>query len=199
MRESRWSGRSEKYINYAGSSGGDGGGGGLWRRDCKLVRIKVMNINHGRLVLRSFPALDGLSPLHRPYRLPRSYPHSLVLQPCRPSFVLHREENWPTPSFYLRAYTTRSQASRFVPSPRRSSRVRCSSSRCQSARPIIHPPLVREFMSLWHALCRRQPFLLSLSPVRGQDTSTAELVNASTLILDTATALVAYSHVNNSQ
>lgn len=33
--------RLEKYINYAG-----GGGGGLWRRDCKLVRIKVMNINH---------------------------------------------------------------------------------------------------------------------------------------------------------
>lgn len=59
---------AEKYINYAGSSGGDGGdggGGGLWGRDCKLVRIKVMNINHGRLVLRSFPALDGLS--HRPY------------------------------------------------------------------------------------------------------------------------------------
>lgn len=51
--------RAGKYINYV-----DGGGGarrrGLWRRGCKLVRIKVMNINHtGGLVPRSF--LDGLS------------------------------------------------------------------------------------------------------------------------------------------
>lgn len=76
LRESRWSTRSEKYINYVGSSGGDGGGGGLWRRDCKLVRIKVMNINHGRLVLCSFPALDGLSPLHTHTHLTDHHDHT---------------------------------------------------------------------------------------------------------------------------
>jgi len=46
--------RLEKYINYAK---GGGGGGGLQRRDCKLVRIKVMNINHGGC-RDSFPVLS---------------------------------------------------------------------------------------------------------------------------------------------
>lgn len=159
LRESRWSARSEKYINYAGSSGGDGGGGGLWRRDCKLVRIKVMNINHGRLVLRSFLALDGLSPLHTPYRPPRSYPISLVLQPCRPSSVLHREGNWPTPPFYLRAHTPVPKL-RAPPPPLRSSRVRCSSSRCQSAGPLFTHPRQSSCLSDTHSTVatRSYPF-----------------------------------------
>lgn len=182
-RESRW---SEKYINYAGSSGGSGG---LWRRDCKLVRIKVMNINHGRLVLRSFPALDGLSPLHRPYRLPRSQSLSLVLQPCRPSSILHREENWPTPSGFTCAHTPPSPPPSppafpsSAPSPR-SSRVRCSSSRCQSAGPLFTHLRQNSCLSGTHSTVAA-PFL-PLFP--RQDTSTAELANASTLIVDTTDA-----------
>jgi len=46
-------------------------------------------------------------------------------------------------------------------------------------RPIIHPT-PSEFMSFWHALHRLNPFLF-LSFIYGQDTSTAELMNALTL------------------
>lgn len=139
----------EKYINYVG--GGNGGGGRLWRRDCKLVRIKVMNINHGRLVLRSFAVLDGLSPLHRRYRAapappspspPRSYPLSPLLQATLSS-ILHYPPRGESASLRHPRSTCAHTPFLMLRVPLR---PRASSSRCQSAGPLFTP--VRVHVSL---------------------------------------------------
>lgn len=146
--------------------GGGGGGGRLWRRDCKLVRIKVMNINHGRLVLRSFAVLDGLSPLHRRYRPapapapappPRLYPLSSLL-PATLSSILHYPPQGESAGLrHLRSTCAHTSFLTLRPP------LLPSSSRCQSAGPLFTP--VRVHVSLARTPPSRDPLLPLPLPV----------------------------------
>lgn len=141
-----------------------------------------MNINHGRLVLRSFPALDGLSPLHRPYRPPHDHiPFLPFLNPLpSASSVLYRRENWPTPPFYLRAHTP----------PRSQTPLPGSGVAARGVKAPAHysPTPVRVHVSLARTPRRRCNLFLPFPFTHSRDISTAELANASTLILDMAIA-----------
>jgi len=111
---------------------------GLWRRGCKLVRIKVMNINHtGGLVPRSF--LDGLS---RPCT--DLADHRTIVSSSSPSSSLTVPAR-TFPLLELRA---------FAPSPGPG----VAQLAVSKYRPIIHPSFPpSEFMSLWHAPWHRTP------------------------------------------
>lgn len=118
-------------------------GDGLQRRDCKLVRIKVMNINHtGRLVSSFFPRGRPLTALHGPCQPPHT-----IVSSFSPFFNHTCAHLSPS-----RAYSRLAE-----PGVARPARL----SRCQSTGPLFTPP--PSLLSEVHVFLARTPPSHSLS------------------------------------
>lgn len=76
-----------------------GDGDGLWRRDCKLVRIKVMNINH---TVGSFPRSFPDEASHGLARTLPTITHRTII--CILFLLSHSRAHLPPPFLELRAF-----------------------------------------------------------------------------------------------